>query len=225
MPPIAIMAGIGAAGAGASAAGGKKARNQADRQAQQQLAIQQQQLALQRQQFGLTQEAFNLGKSAWLPARDYWQALMGGGQAARVAVGPSAELIGEVGDATRRTIGENLPRGGERNLATAQSQIGQQRDISRLYAGVQPQAAQMLGALSGQQTGASVGFNPQAQIGLAPNVLSQALYAQQAAQQGAAGFGGLLYQALNKRNQTGSWWGSGSGGITPTPPFVGWGGI
>lgn len=201
MPQVALPIAM-VAGAGASASGGKKARKQADQ-------ISQQQLQLQQQQLGLSREQLALGRSAFTPARDYWLALMQGGQTARTAVGPYADLIGESADASRRSIMESAPRGGERNLALAQNETAEMRDISRLYAGQQPFAAQNLGQLSSAATGAGVGLFPQPAVGASlMNYASQ----QNQAQEGAMGFGRLLYNAINKRSGSGSSSSSASGG-------------
>lgn len=171
------------------------------------------QIGIQQGQLALSRESFGLGKSAWQPAFDYWSALLKGGQPARVAVGPFAEEIGAGYDAARGNIEQNLPRGGERNLAVATSELGEARDKARLYAGVQPQAAGQIAQLAGIPFGVSVGLNPQAQIGASAGaLLGQSQQNISAFSQGAEGVGRLLYQFAS---------GGGGGGVQPTPPTFG----
>ena len=189
MPPAAIAAGVtGLAGTGASAAGGKKASNAANR-----LAEQQQQL--QQQQWNQALKQLNLGRSAFQPAENYWNALLHGGQAAVQATGPYASLIGQNAAGAQRAIQTALPRGGEQNLALAQSRIGASNDISRLYAGMQPTAASALGSLAGTAFGSGASFNPSANIG---GALSNYANQQALAQQAGQGFGSILYRAGQK---------------------------
>ena len=202
MPFIPLIA--GGLAAGGAAASGKKARKKAQQAVDQQGAI-------QRESLGLSKEQLALGKTAFLPARDYWLALMGGGQPARDAVGPMAAEVKFAHEAGRRSIEENLPRGGERNLAMAQSQTAQDRDTSRLHAGVQPLAAQNLAQLSSAATGAGVGLIPPAQIGAS---LAYQSNQNQLNQQGASGIGRFLYNVMNGKS-------SGGPGAGSTPPFIG----
>jgi len=204
MPPVAIAAGIGALGTGASAAGGKKASSAANRLAQEQLALQQ-------QQFGLTKQQYGLGDAALKPASDYWNALLKGGQAAVQATGPYASLIGQAAEGNRNAIMAATPRGGEQNLAIAQNYNQAGNNIARLYAGMQPLAAQGLTQVGGAYLGSGSAVNPQANPYAAASIYNQQM---QAAQQGASGFGSLLYNALNKaRGGSGS---SSSGSSIPT---------
>lgn len=201
MPPLAIGAGLAAAGTGASAAGGKKASNNANDLAQQQLALQQ-------AQFGLAKQQLGLGNAALGPSTSFWQDLLKGGVAAQQATGPYASMIGQNTAGADAAIRATTARGGEQNLALAQNQIQGANNISRLYAGMQPTAASGLAQNAGIYMGSAANFNPWANVGAAAqSYLSQ----MQMAQQGAAGFGGLLYNALNKMNK-------GTGG---TPPFLG----
>lgn len=195
----AIGLGIAGAGAGASAAGGKKGRKAAQRQTDQQIA-------LQRETLGLARQAFQTGMGAWQPSFNYWNALLQGGQPARVAVGPSAALMRESYEGQRRTMEEGLPAGGERRLALAQADIGEYRDLSRLYAGVQPEAARNLMALSGIPFGVSTNlFGTGAGIGrdLLNTLYGQYAQNQALAQQGAAGWGNLLYKIWQNRDNGG----------------------
>lgn len=182
--PAAIIPAIGAiAGAGgsaASAAGGKKAQNKANDLASQQL--------------GLEKGMFSQGQSLIAPASQYWNNLLKGGQAAVQATGPYASLLGQQGEGTRQSILAQTPRGGEQNLALAQNSMQTGNNISRLYAGMQPAAAGALGQLGGTFLGAgqSLGF-PASMTGLGASQMGMSN-----AQQGASGFGGLLYNSLNK---------------------------
>lgn len=204
MPPIAVLGATALAGAGTSAAGGKKARNDAKDAATQQLTLQKQQLAQ-------SQQLIDAGQSAFNPAKDYWTSLLQGGQAAQVAVAPIAEQVQATSEAGQKNILNSLPAGGERNLALAQAKIQQGSDISRLYAGVQPTAAQNLAQLAGIAGGQGVGLAGTA----APATSSAINYfgntadaATTQANQSASALGRYLYQASQKQqNQN-----SGTGG-------------
>lgn len=183
-----IAAGLGAAGMLGSSAGGKKASNKAN-------ALAQQQLQLQQDQFGLTKQQYGLGNAALGPASNYWQALLKGGQAAVQATGPYASLIGQTAEGNRNAIAASTPRGGEQNLAIAQNYNQAGNNIARLYAGMQPLAAQGLTGVGSAYLGSGSAVNPQASPYAAASIYQSQL---QNAQQGASGFGSLLYNALNK---------------------------
>ena len=186
IPIIGAIAGAG--GSAASAAGGKKAQNKGNQLAQQQLGLQQ-------QQFGLTKQQTGLGNAALSPATQYFQSLLQGGQAARLATSPMAQLIGQTGQGAQRAIQASTPRGGEQNLALAQNRIGTAGQISNLYTGVQPAAAAGLAGIGGQYLGSGAGFNPNANVGAAAG---QYGLSQQMAGQAGSGFGSLLYNSLQK---------------------------
>lgn len=198
MPPAAlapIAIGLGGAGSAANAAGGKKASNSANNLAQQQLNLQ---LA----QWG---QAKKIIGSAFQPASDYWNSLLKGGQAATTAVGPIASQIGQAEAGARNSIQQSTPRGGEQNLAVANTYNQGFNDISRLYAGVQPLAAQNLGSLSGL----AAGFNPSSNTsGAFSNYGNQ----QQLATQGGQGFGNLAYKGAQQKKAKPQSGGGGSGG-------------
>ena len=194
MPAAAIGAGIGGAGQIASGVGGKKAQNKANQLAQQQL--------------GLEQGMFNKGSGLLQPASDYWNALMHGGQAAVQATGPIASQIGQAAQGARNSISAMTPRGGEQNLAMAQNYNQTSNDISRLYAGMQPMAAQNLGQLGGLYMGAGQGLAFPASM----TELGASQMGMQNAQGGAQGFGSLLYNSLNKLRGAGGSGGAPTGG-------------
>jgi hypothetical protein len=198
---LAIPAAIGAAGSTASSMGGKKASNN----------LAKQQLALQQAQFGLTKQQFGLGNAALGPATSFWQDLLKGGPAAQQATGPYASLISQQGAGTANAIRGSTARGGEQNLALAQNQLNTGGNIARLYAGMQPAAAQGLTNIGGAYFGSGSALNPTANIGAG---MQSYLQQQQMAQQGAAGFGGLLYQALRKQGGSGAAPAPTSGGKT-----------
>ena len=188
MPAAAIPiigAVAGGVGSGLSASGGKKAQNQANQLAGQQL--------------GLEKSMFGQGASILAPASNYWQSLLHGGQAAVQAAGPIASQIGQAAQGARNSIQATMPRGGEQNLALAQSFNDASNNIARLYAGMQPTAAGALGQLGGQFLGAgqALGF-PATMSGL-----GAAQMGVQNAASGAQGFGGLLYNSLNKLQRGG----------------------
>lgn len=207
MPQVAlapIALGIGAAGSGASAAGGKKASNQANQ-------IAQSQLDLQKQQFNLLTQQYGAGRSDFVPASNYWQSLLKGGQAAVEATGPIASQIGQAAQGSRQSIAALTPRGGEQNLATAESFNQQSNNIARLYAGMQPAAATALGQLAGEAFGSGSAVNPQSN----PYAAAAVTNAQMAnAGQAGAGFGNLLYQGINKMGQRNSGGGGKNAGPT-----------
>lgn len=213
MPAAAIGAGVGALGSGLSAAGGKKASSAANKLAQQQLALQQ-------AQFGLTKQQYGLGNAALGPASNYWQALLKGGQAAVQATGPYASQISQAGQGARNSIQAFTPRGGEQNLALAQNYNDVSNNIARLYAGMQPLAAQGLTQVGGAYLGSGSAVNPMA----SPYAASSLYQSQMAnAAQGAQGFGSLLYNSLNKL-QSGGGGGAGktqwqTAGQGPIPLF------
>lgn len=185
MPAAAIGAGIGGAGSIASGIGGKKAAKKANDLAKQQLQLQQGMYGKANEQLG--------------PAGDYWGALLKGGQAAVQATGPIASQIGQNAAGARTAIQATTPRGGEQNLALAQNYNSSANNIARLYAGMQPLAAQGLTGIGSAYLG---GAQPNTG-GAGASYLGQ----QQQAAQGASGFGSLLYQSLNKLNK-----GKGGGG-------------
>src|SRR6266704_3226550 len=195
----------GGAGSAASGASGKKAQNSANKLAQQQLQLQQ-------GQFGLAKQQLGLGNAALAPASNYWQSLLKGGQAAVQATGPYASLIGQQGQGTRNAIMAGTPRGGEQNLALAENSMQTGNNIARLYAGMQPLAAQGLSQLGGEYLGSGASFNPSANTGGAFN---QYGLGQQMAGQGAQGFGGLLYNSLNKLQRGGSGGANAGGKVAP----------
>lgn len=116
-------------------------------------------------QVGLGEEALGLARGAFTAAQPYFQqaghyfrALLQGGQAAQAAVAPAAENVSQLYAGSRRSIENFLPRGGERNLALATSDISRSNDLARLYAGVQPAAANALMQLGGVQSGTGTAF-------------------------------------------------------------------
>lgn len=211
MPAAAIGAGIGGLGSAFSGASGKKAQNAANDLAKQQLALQQ-------AQFGLTKQQYGLGNAALGPASNYWQALLKGGQAAVQATGPYASLIGQAGQGARQAIATGTPRGGEANLATAQSYNETANNIARLYAGMQPLAAQGLAQIGGEYLGSGSAVNPQASPYAA---LGAYQMANQNAMGAGQGFGSLLYNSLNKLRQGGGNAGKmvNTGATGPVPLF------
>ena len=178
IPIIGAVAGAG--GSAASAAGGKKAQNKANQLAQQQL--------------GLEQGMFTKASNIINPARDWLKNLLQGGQAAVQATGPYASLIGQAGQGTRSAILASTPRGGEQNLALAQNQMNVGNNIARLYAGMQPLAVQGLTDIGKAYLGSGQSLAyPATSAGL-----GAAQMGMQNAASGAAGFGSLLYNSLNK---------------------------
>lgn len=176
-----IAKGVGAAGLGSSMAGGKKAQNNAN--------------SLASQQLGLEKSMFGTGSGLLGGASNFWNSLLKGGQAAVQATGPIAGQIGQAAQGARNSIAATTPRGGEANLATQQSFNTAAQQIGQLYAGMQPAAAGALGQLGSAYLGAgqSLGF-PATMSGL-----GAAQMGNQSAMMGGAGFGSLLYNALRKQ--------------------------
>src|SRR5215831_701128 len=136
MPPVAAAVIPAALGAAGSASGGKKGGNAAKDAAN--------------KQFQFQQQLFNTAQSAWQPAKDYWSALLGGDpNKVSQAVGPYADIIHQQGQAASRELAAMMPAGGEAAAAQAANAAGNYSQIARLSAGMQPQAAQALGQLSG----------------------------------------------------------------------------
>lgn len=203
MPPAALaiapLVGGLAAGAG-SAAGGKKGSD-----------VQKQQLALQQANSQYGKNLVGTGMStAWTPAANYWNTLLKGGQAAVTAVGPYSDMIRNSTAATNTTL-QGLPGGGERNLAIAQNQVGQANNLARLYAGVQPTAAQALGTLSQVPIGAGGSIINSSGPQIGAGVQSQ-LGNQGAKMQGGSGLGSLLYNGMNKNKNASGGAAGGKGG-------------
>lgn len=205
MPAAAPIIGItgGALGGISSGMGGKKAGDQLDKQ-----------LQIQSQQLQLGKDLVGQGMTAWKPAENYWSTLLSGNRAAvQGALGPISEQMREQSQAGIRQLGSSLPAGGERNLALAEARNKQYGDLARLYAGVQPAAAQALGQLAGLPLGAGVSTMGQGAPQVGAGLWAQQMGQQQAAQ-GMMGAGNLLYQGINKLGNQGN---SGSSGGSSSP--------
>lgn len=151
----------------------------------------------QARQRGIQESLLAQGRQAWTPAFDYWNAIMQGGQAANVALGPEAQAIRGGFGTAQRNIEENLPRGGERNLGLAQLEVEKYGQLGNLPTIARRQAAGSLSQLAGIPYGVSVPAGGQAG-GLAGNLLSYGLSQQEQALSGAGGFGEMLYKIMNK---------------------------
>jgi len=198
-PLIPTLIGIGGAAGTAllSRGAGRSQEQLATRQQEQQNLIQQQQLAM--------------GRRAWTPAFDYWNAIMKGGHEANLALGPESQAIRGGFDVAQRSIEENLPRGGERNLSLAQLETEKYGRLGNLPTIARRQAAGSLAQLSGIPFGVGSAAGGQA-TGLAGNLLNYGLSQQQNALGGAQGIGELLYKIANK---------FGGGGQRPSAPSPG----
>lgn len=179
---------------GATAAGGKKGQRAAQQAAN--------------QQFQFQNTLFNTGQQAWQPAAHYFQSLVSGDpRQIAAAVGPTSDILKQQAQAQSQQIAATTPQGGFQNLAQTQNLQNQYNQMSRLYAGVQPQAAAALGQLSAQPIGAS-----------APNVgsgLKFDTHQQEMQNQSKGGIGqGIGQLAGGKRNSSG---GKGGGGSPIVP--------
>lgn len=90
-------------------------------------------------------------------ATDYWSSLMAGGPAAQAATAPYAQQIAQQTAASQKQIEQNLPAGGEKNLALAELPIQSGASIANLYQGLGPTAATQLGNLALGSAGAGTG--------------------------------------------------------------------
>lgn len=90
-------------------------------------------------------------------ASNYYSDLLKGGPTAQSATAPYAQKIQEQAGVTQRNILNNLPAGGERNLALAQLPLTTGTNIANLYQGLGPQAASGLSGLSLGAAGAGTG--------------------------------------------------------------------
>lgn len=148
---------------------------------------------LQSQQFGLAKQQLGTANAALAPSTSFWDSLLKGGQAAAQATGPYASLLGQGASGTTQAIQAMTPRGGEQNLAIAQNYNQLGNNVSRLYAGMQPAAAQGLAQNSAALFGSSSAFNPTANIGAAEQALGGS---NQIKGQTGSGIGQLAYKGL-----------------------------
>lgn len=183
---------------GATAAGGKKGQRAAQQAGN--------------QQFQFQNTLFNTGQQAWQPAAHYFQSLVSGDpRQIAAAVGPTSDILKQQAQAQSQQIAATTPQGGFQNLAQTQNLQNQYNQMSRLYAGVQPQAAAALGQLSAQPIGAS-----------APNVgsgLKFDTHQQEMQNQSKGGIGQGLGQLIGS-SRSGKGGGGGKGGSPTTPTFI-----
>lgn len=90
-------------------------------------------------------------------AGNYWTALMKGGPEAQAATAPYAQKIAAQTGAAQHNIENNLPAGGEKNLALAQLPMQQATNVADLYQKMGPMAASQLQALALGSAGAGTG--------------------------------------------------------------------
>lgn len=152
---------------------------------------------LQSQQFGLAKQQLGTANAALAPSTSFWDALLKGGQAAVQATGPIASQLGQSASGTTQAIQASTPRGGEQNLAIAQNYNQLGNNVSRLYSGMQPAAAQGLAQNAAALFGSAGQFNPFANIGAAEQ--AQAGSNQMKGQTGA-GLGQLAYKGGQSAN-------------------------
>jgi hypothetical protein len=115
------------------------------------------QVGLQNTESGLLSQYAGVAMPAFGAASNYWQSLLKGGPAAQAATAPYAEQIASQTAASQKQIEQNLPAGGEKNLALAQLPIQQGASIANLYQGLGPTAASQLQALATGSAGAGTG--------------------------------------------------------------------
>lgn len=149
----------------------------------------------------------NLATAGTKAAGNYWEQLMQGGTAAQGATAPYAQTIAAQAGTTQRNILNNLPAGGERNLALATLPITTGSNIASLYQGLGPTAATNLGNLSLGLAGAGTGSGGVA-AGAGSSLMG--LAGQQQAAKGSAtgglgaGLGSLAGGALGAKGTKGA---------------------
>lgn len=191
MPPAVALAVPAIAGVGAQAAGGKKGNSAASNAAN--------------QQFQMQQQLFQTGLSDFTPASDYFKKLLSGDPTQVAgAVGPTSDILKGQAQSQAAQTAATMPQGGEANAAQASNNQSSYNQLARLYAGVQPGAAQELGQLASAPLGLSA---PNASSGLKFDTHQQE---QQNQSKGQLGTGlGTLAVGASRGNGKGS---SGSGG-------------
>lgn len=164
------------------------------------------------QQFAFQNQLFNTAQQAWQPAANYFKSLLSGDpRHIAAAVGPTSDILKQQAQAQSQQIAATSPSGGAQNLAQQQNLQNQYNQMSRLYAGVQPQAAAALGQLSAQPMGASA---PNVGSGLKYDTHQQEMQNQS---KGALG-SGLGQIAGGKRTSGGGGKGSNTTPIIPVNP-------
>lgn len=98
-------------------------------------------------QANLANQFAGVGIPAVHTASDYWTSLLKGGTAAQQAVAPVASQIQQQYQGSNNATRNLTPQGGQRNLALSQAPIQESGQLARLYAGVQPMAANALSSL------------------------------------------------------------------------------
>jgi hypothetical protein len=145
------------------------------------------QVNLQNTEAGLLKQYSGIAIPGLTTASDYWKALLSGGSAAQAATAPFAQTIASQTQAAQRQIQQNLPGGGEKNLALAQLPIAQGQSVANLYQGLGPMAASQLQALSLGSAGAGTSSGG---VSASAGASNEQLAASQAAAKGQM-FGGI----------------------------------
>jgi hypothetical protein len=149
-------------------------------------------------------------------AGTYWSQLLQGGPAAQAATAPYAQTIAGQTAAAQKQIQQNLPAGGEKNLALAELPISQAASVANLYQGLGPTAASQMQSLALGSASAGTGSGA---VGSSAGGSLTGLAGQQQAAKGNAiggfgqGAGTLLGGALgSKGTGTGALGGKNAGG-------------
>lgn len=149
----------------------------------------------------------NLATAGTKAAGNYWEQLMGGGAPAQAATAPYAQTIEAQAGQTQKNILNNLPAGGERNLALAQLPLQTGTNIASLYQGLGPTAATNLGNLSLGVGGLGTGSGG---VGVGAGTSLMGLAGQQMQAKGSAtgglgaGLGSLAGGALGAKGTKGA---------------------
>lgn len=145
------------------------------------------QVGLQTTEADLLKKYSGLALPALGSASNYWADILKGGPSAQAATAPYAQTIAGQTAAAQKQIQNNLPAGGEKNLALAQLPIAGATSVANLYQGLGPMAASQLQALGLGSAGAGTGSGG---VSASAGSANESLAAQQAQAKGSM-FGGI----------------------------------
>jgi hypothetical protein len=142
---------------------------------------------LQNTEAGLLKQYSGVALPLINTAGDYWSRLLAGGSAAQAATAPFAQTIAGQTAAAQKQIQQNLPAGGEKNLALAELPISQAASVANLYQGLGPLAA---GNLQNLALGSASAGTGSGSVGVGAGSSLTGLAGQQQAAKGNA-IGGI----------------------------------
>ncbi len=118
--------------------------------------VQQGELGLAQQEMGRQQQLFNASYPGFQQAENYYQQLASGDPAAiSRAISPAAQQINAQATATNQRIDQDMPRGGEKNLAKEENEINKGAQIGNAATQGYLSSFQNLAGLAGQGIGES----------------------------------------------------------------------